>query len=303
MKIIFFGTPEFAVPSLNELVKHYKVLAVVTREDKPYGRGLKVRQSPVKKKAKELKIAVLQPQDLSELKEHYKELNPDISIVSAYGKILPEWILQHKLGALNIHASLLPKYRGAAPIQRAILNDEHESGVTIQKMVAELDAGDILGEKKVAIDSVDTAGTLHDKLAVVSADLLLEVLLNFNSIKPIKQDESVVSWADKIEKDESRVNWDFTHVEIYNLIRALNPVPGARAILKGIPVKIWQAKLDERQGLPGQVIEISKSSFVISCGKGSLRLEIIQPANKNKIRGFEFARNLQFKEGEIIIEG
>lgn len=301
MKILFFGTPEFAVPSLRELSSHFDVSGVVTKEDKPSGRGLKVIESPVKKTASDLDIPIFQPKNLEEFKDEFYQIDPDICIVIAYGKIIPDWILEHKKGVYNLHASLLPKYRGAAPIQRAIMDDQKETGITLQKMVSELDAGDISAQKIIIINDDDTAGSLHDELSIACADLLSDTLPKLDSIEPVKQNPKEVSWAQKITKDDAIIKWQRTHIEIYNQIRALNPHPGARTRFFKNDVKIWQSKLNDLEGLPGQVVEASKRVLTVGCGEGSLDLEIIQPSNKNKIKGFEFASNLKLKKGDILI--
>ena len=278
-----------------------EVAAVVTQPDKPAGRGLKLTDSPVKIKASELGIPVYQPQSLKDFEPDFKNIDPQLSVVVAYGKIIPEFILGHRKGAVNTHASLLPKYRGAAPIQRAIMNDEPETGITIQKMVPELDAGDIISTKKVTIDKEDTTGSLRNKLSVIAADLLVETVDGLDGLKGVRQDESLVTWAPKVSKEETVIKWEEPHTKIFNLIRAMNPAPGAQATLNGQSIKIWSSSLNETPGKPGQVIELSKKSFVIGCGVGSLSLEIVQVSGKNKVKGFEYARNSGIKEGDALI--
>ena len=301
MKTLFFGTPLFAVQSLVKLAENSEIKAIVTKPDKPAGRGLNIKISPVKKTAQDLGLEFYQPEDLNQMKEEYEKINPDLSVVVAYGKVLPDWILNNNKGAINIHASILPKYRGAAPIQRAIMNGDKETGVTIQKMVTELDAGDVLAAEKVEIIESDTSGTLHDKLAIVAAPLLVKVVNDFDNISMIKQDEEKATWAKKIEKEEAVIDWNKTNVEINNLVRALNPFPGAKSTLKNKQIKVYKTELNEREGKPGQVLEVNNNEFIIGCAKGSLNLAIIQPTSKNKIKGFEFARNYNIRNMEMLI--
>lgn len=300
MRLAFFGTPQFAVPSLVKLSASFDVVAVITQPDKPSGRGLRLTVSPVKQKAKELGIKIYQPAELSDFKNVINQIDPDLSVVVAYGKIIPRFVLNHRLGAINAHASLLPLYRGAAPIQRAIMENKEETGITIQKVAFELDAGDILSVKKVAITREDTSGSLHDKLALAAARILVESVENFSELKPVQQDESKVTWAQKILKDDKNIDWNKSNIEIFNQVRALNPAPGAVTDFKGQSLKVWQTSLDNTEGNAGEVIEVSKERFIVACGQGSLNLEIVQASGKNKVKGFEFANNSGIKQGDVI---
>jgi len=309
LRIIFMGTPQFATPSLNALLKsQHQVIAVATQPDRPKGRHLNLKPSPVKKVALKHDIPVLQPPNLKneDFKKTIIKLNPDIVVVVAFGQLIPSWLLSlPKHGCVNIHPSLLPKYRGAAPIQRAIMDGCVETGITIMLMDEGFDTGDILLQKKVPIFSQETAGELHDKLANLSPDLLLKTIqgLDSKTIKPIRQDDAEASFAPKIEKNDAKINWDNSAQEIKNLIRALNPVPGAYSLFENKRLKIFKSEEVREESLspPGTITEIKKGiGFKVCCGSNSLLILQVQPEAKKIMTAIEFSQGYQIKKGDVL---
>ncbi len=286
LRIIFAGTPDFAASALIALVQsEHEVIAVYTQPDRPAGRGRKLRASPVKEVALEHNIPVLQPENLKEAgtQNELRDFNADVMVVAAYGLILPQVVLDiPRLGCLNIHASLLPRWRGAAPIQRAIAAGDKESGITIMQMNAGLDTGDILQLTSCPITDKDSGGELHDRLAEMGAKAILESLkeLDSDNTKPIKQDDSLATYAHKLDKKEAIIGWQNSATDIERLIRAFNPWPVAFTYLNDKTLRIWQAQaLPENSELKaGTVIRCDKKSIDISCGEGTLRLLKLQPS-------------------------
>jgi methionyl-tRNA formyltransferase len=282
MKIIFAGTPQFAVSALAALVKEHQVIAVLTRPDRPAGRGMQLAASPVKQFALQHDLTVLQPITLKseEIQRLIAALDADVMVVAAYGLILPKALLQvPRYGCLNIHASLLPRWRGAAPIQRAILAGDRETGITIMQMDEGMDTGDILLCHVCVIETNETTQTLHDKLAELGANSILEAmhLLQENRLTPIKQDNGAASYAAKLSKSEAKIDWRQDARQIEHAVRAYNPFPVCHARLKGVLIKVWQAGLcADKRGDPGRVIEMNKRGITVACGKGALRLEVLQ---------------------------
>ena len=288
LRIIFAGTPDFAATALSALIKsEHQIVAVYTQPDRPAGRGRKLRASPVKEVALENDIPVLQPVNLkeAEAQETLRAFQADVMVVAAYGLILPQIVLDiPRLGCLNIHASLLPRWRGAAPIQRAIAAGDKESGITIMQMNAGLDTGDILQLAACPITSNDTGGSLHDRLAEIGASAILQTLeeLDSDKITATAQDDSLATYAHKLDKKEAQINWQHSAVEIERLIRAFNPWPVAFTSLDDKTLRIWQAQaltLDTKADIkPGTVISCDKKGIDISCGEGMLRLLKLQPS-------------------------
>ena len=300
------GTPDFAVPSLKKLIeKGYDVKLVVTQPDKPAGRGKKVTPPPVKVVAEKAGIPVYQPEKVkenSELKKKLLEIEPDLIVVAAYGKILPEWLLNlPKHGTINVHASLLPKYRGASPIQWALLNGEEETGVTIMKVIPELDAGDIISQKRVKIEKEDNAKTLHDKLSEVGAELLVETIPLYISgkLKPVPQREEEATYCPQIRKEMGKIDWSESAEKIFNKIRAFTPWPSAYTTFRGKRVKILKAEPVEGSGRPGEVIKTGRE-LTVATGKGALRIERLRPEGRKEISGEEFVRGYRVKEGDLF---
>ena len=267
LKIVFMGTPDFAAESLKEVYKAgYKIEAVVTNPDKPKGRGMKLIPSPVKVFAEENKLNVLQPQRVKnniEFIEKIKKINPDVICVVAYGKILPKEILEiPKLGCINVHGSLLPKYRGAAPIQWAVLNGDKETGITTMYMNEGMDTGDMILKEKVAIDEDETTGELWDKMLVVGAKLLVKTLklVEDGTAPRIKQGDDYTI-APMLEKEMAKIDWNKSALEIKNLVRGLNPIMGAYTYLDGKKIKFWKVKVLTNDELKNDYPEIEEYEF------------------------------------------
>ena len=286
LKIIFAGTPDFAASALSALIKsEHEVVAVYTQPDRPAGRGRKLRASPVKEVALKHDIPVLQPEKLKDAETHnvLRAFNADVMIVAAYGLILPQVVLDiPRLGCLNIHASLLPRWRGAAPIQRAIAAGDKESGITIMQMDAGLDTGDILLLSSCPINDNDNGGDLHDRLAEMGANSILETLKNLDSgnTKPIKQDDALAIYAHKLDKKEAVINWQDSAENIERLVRAFNPWPVTFTYINDKTLRIWQAQAlpDNSELEAGTIISTNKKGIDISCGEGTLRLLKLQPS-------------------------
>ena len=282
MKIIFAGTPQFAATAMAALHKEHQIIAVLTQPDRPAGRGMQLVASPVKQFALQHGLTVLQPENLKTevAQRSIAALNADVMVVAAYGLILPKAVLQlPRYGCLNIHASLLPRWRGAAPIQRAILAGDKETGITIMQMDEGLDTGDMLLRHVCPIETNDTASSLQDKLAEMGAGSILETLrlLQANLLTPVKQDNDAASYAPKLTKGEAQIEWRQDARQIERAVRAYNPFPVCHARLNGVPIKIWQAALcTDKRGDPGRVIEVNKRGITVACGNDALRLEVLQ---------------------------
>lgn len=305
MDIVFMGTPDFAVPSLKRLIKDFYVKAVFTQPDRPKGRGNKLAMSPVKEVAVEYNIPVFQPEKLKndkEILQKLKEMNPDFIIVVAYGQILTKEVLDiPKYGCINLHASLLPKYRGAAPINWAVINGEKESGNTTMIMDIGLDTGDMLLKSKVEITDDMTAGELHDILMEDGGELLvktIEGLVN-GSIRREKQGETPTAYASMLDKNMSKINWNLSSREIKNLIRGLNPWPIAYTQYDKQNMKIFKAISfnEECNYEPGYVIDVSKSGIKVACGKGVLLIEEVQFPGGRRMKVEEYIKGHELKNG------
>lgn len=314
MKIVFMGTPDFAAESLKALLdagEGYEVTACVTQPDKKKGRGLELVPTPVKALALQRGIPVLQPANIN-TDEAFRELNvypADIYVVAAFGQILKDNILNNtKYGCVNVHASLLPEYRGAAPIQRAILDGCKETGVTIMKMERGLDTGDMISKVVVPITGSDTGMSLHDKLAVEGGRLLVKTLADIESgtAQYVKQDDSRSSYAGRLDKAMGLIDWGNDAAYIERQIRALYPWPGAYTKLKGKGLKVMKAGLGggtSGEGIdPGTVISVNKSSVEISTGRGSLVLYEVLPEGKKKMEMQAFLNGYRLSEGDHIGE-
>ncbi|MBI5182332.1 MAG: methionyl-tRNA formyltransferase [Nitrospirae bacterium] len=307
MKIVFMGTPEFAVPSLNALLSSKKeIAAVVTQSDKPSGRGKRLMPPPVKAAALNSGIRVLQPERIKDeaFVNTLKEINPDVIVVAAYGKILPAKILHlPKYGCINVHASLLPRYRGAAPINWAIINGEKETGITIMQMDEGLDTGSILLQKGIEITKEDTAGTLSNKLSKMGAELLIEGLnaIEKGEIKPITQDNSKASYAPMLKKEDGQIDWTKGVEDIYNMVRGMDPWPGAFTYYKGEAWRMWKTVVgNDRNGIPGMVISIDGGKIDVACGKGVISIIEMQPVNKRRMAVSDFLRGHKIETGVIL---
>lgn len=307
MNIVFMGTPDFAVPCLNRLISDgHKILAVFTQPDKPKGRGQSLAATPVKLKAVENNIPVFQPSSLKdgEAFRILDGLSPDIIIVVAYGKILPgQFMLLPKFGCVNIHASLLPKYRGTAPIQWAVINGEKITGVTSIQMDAGIDTGDMLLAEQTEIGKNENSGELLDRLSIIGAEVLSKTIIGLQAgtITPVKQDESTSNYAPMLTKALCPVNWNEPAIKIHNRIRGLSPFLIATAILGGKLIRIHAAQpVEGKNGKPGEVIE-NKDMLVVACGDGNA-VEIItmQTEGKRAMSAKEFMRGNSIDIGSIF---
>jgi len=304
LRIIFMGTPDIALASAEELLTSGEdLIAVVTQPDKPKGRGRICEACPVKNWALVNNIPVLQPERARDPKflEEIKKLAPDLIVVHAFGQILPKELLDiPKFGVINVHASLLPKYRGAAPVQWAILNGEVETGVTIMQMEEKLDTGPILLQQKVPIEDSDTSGTLLKKLSELGRELLISAIkgVKVKTLKPIPQDDSLASYAPPIKKEQGKIDWNEPAGLIWRKVRAFNPWPGAFVGEGEHLLKIWKAEPADAKAEPGVIIEAHKKWIEVACAQGSLRILELQPAGKKRMTPEAFLAGHKLKSGE-----
>lgn len=304
MRIVYMGTPDFAVAPLETLVKDgHEIAAVFSQPDKPKGRGYTLTPPPVKECALKLGLPVYQPASLkdSEIIETLKGINPDLIAVVAYGKILPEEIINlPRFGCINVHGSLLPKYRGAAPIQQAVLDGETVTGVTTMYMDKGLDTGDMLLKEEVQIGEDETASELHDRLSIIGASLLGKTvkMLENGQITPEKQDDSQSTYAKMLDKSLCKIDWGKTNSEVHNKVRGLNSWPIAVSTFKGRQVKIYKTKKTSGSGEPGEIISLSP--FVIACGSGAVEVLELQLPGKKCITGDEFVRGHRPEKGDMF---
>ncbi|OYV96920.1 MAG: methionyl-tRNA formyltransferase [Deltaproteobacteria bacterium 37-65-8] len=308
MKIIFAGTPHFAAATLQALLaQHFDVVAVLTQPDRHAGRGLQLTHSPVKQLALQHGLSVLQPHSLKDAntQRQLADYAADVMVVAAYGLILPPAVLQlPRHGCLNVHASLLPRWRGAAPIQRAILAGDKEIGITIMQMDAGLDTGDMLLKKTCPISAHDTAQTLHDKLAALGAEAVVETLrlLEQNRLVRTQQDNAHVTYAAKLTKAEAQIDWTDDAAHIARAVRAYNPFPVACTTLNAVPVKVWQASVcDGLGGAAGTVLSVEKDGIVVACGRGALCLEVLQRPNAKALPAAQFVQGFAVHPGDRCI--
>jgi methionyl-tRNA formyltransferase len=304
VKIIFAGTPEFAASALAALMKEHHIVAVLTRPDRPSGRGMRLTASPVKQLALQLGLPLLQPSTLKteEAQQTIAQLDADVMVVAAYGLILPKTVLQMpRYGCLNIHASLLPRWRGAAPIQRSILAGDAETGVTIMQMDEGLDTGDMLLKRICTIKADDTAQTLHDKLADLGAQAIVEALhkLEHGKLIPEQQDASQASYATKLTKAEAQLDWNQDAIKLERVVRGYFPFPTAYSFLGGTQLKILQASVKSGvNDMPGEVIEVDNERILVACGKGALALEVLQKPGGKPLPVAQFVQGFPIKIGE-----
>jgi methionyl-tRNA formyltransferase len=303
MRVVFAGTPEFAQRSLAGIVDAgHEVALVLTQPDRRSGRGMRLAQSPVKLFARQHDLEIYQPATLRDPASLSRILGarPQAMIVAAYGLILPQAILDcAPLGCLNVHASLLPRWRGAAPIQRAILAGDRETGITIMKMDAGLDSGPMLAQRSVPVSEEDDAGTLHDRLALLGAEMIVSALaaVETGAATFTPQPASGVTYAKKIDKAESVLDWSRPAVELARAVRAFRPSPGATSALGGAPVKIWSASVTQGTGAPGEVISADRSAIVVACGLAALAVTELQRAGGKRISAADFLRGQPLAAG------
>lgn len=308
MKVVFMGTPDFAVTTLEKILEAgHEVIGVVTQPDKPKGRGKAMQFPPVKETAIAHNLAVYQPVRAKEetFIAKMQELKPDVIVVVAFGQLLPKAILDiPQYGCINVHASLLPKYRGAAPIQWAVIDGEEETGVTTMLMDVGLDTGDMLKKAVVKLDEKETGGSLHDKLAVIGGDLLVETLKEIEAgvITREKQEDSLSNYAKMLDKALGCIDFQKSAVEIERLIRGLNPWPSAYTGLDGKTLKIWSAKVvdKEYEGEYGEIVEVDKKTMLVKTGKGTLALETVQLEGKKRMEIDAFLRGYTVNKGTVL---
>ncbi|CAK13018.1 methionyl-tRNA formyltransferase [Pseudomonas entomophila] len=308
MRIVFAGTPEFAAEHLKALLDSpYEIVAVYTQPDRPAGRGQKLMPSAVKALAVAHDIPVYQPQTLRnpEAQAELAALKPDLMVVVAYGLILPQVVLDiPRLGCINSHASLLPRWRGAAPIQRAVEAGDAESGVTVMRMEAGLDTGPMLLKVVTPISAEDTGGTLHDRLAAMGPGAVVQAIAGLadGSLQGEVQDDTLATYAHKLNKDEARIDWNRPAVELERLIRAFNPWPVCHSTLDGESVKVLAANLSTGKGTPGEILSASKDGLVVACGDGALSLTRLQlPGGKALAFSDLFnSRREKFAGGKVL---
>lgn len=310
LNIIFAGTPDFAATHLKALIdSNHNVIAVFSQPDRPAGRGNKLTASPVKQLAIENNLPIYQPATLKteENQQIIANLNADIMIVVAYGLILPQAVLDMpKFGCLNVHGSLLPKWRGAAPIQRACWAGDSETGITIMQMDAGLDTGDMLYKLACPIESSDTSATLYEKLAKLGPQALLETLalINQGKIKPEKQQQSQATYAEKLSKQEAKLDWNLSAIQLERCVRAFNPWPVSYFEVNGEPIKVWQAEVMATQhNQPvGTILQADKKGICIATSDGSLNMTILQPAGKKPMSAQDLlnSRKSWFEVGKIL---
>ena len=303
MNVVFMGTPDFAVPSLKAIAQHHNVLAVFTQPDKPVGRKMVMTPPDVKVCAQELLIPVYQPEKLrkGDNDKLIRELNPDVIVVVAYGQILPESILNiPRYGCINVHGSLLPKYRGAAPIQWSVLNGDEVTGVTTMYMEKGLDTGDILLKEEYKIGINETAGEVFDNLASLGGELILKTLdyAEKGMLKPVKQDDSLSSYAKMLDKSMCKIDFSKTNKEVHNKVRGLCPWPVASTMLNGKVLKIFETRLADGNGNPGEVI--CTNPLTVACGEGAVVINSVQLQGKKMIDSNAFLQGHKINIGTII---
>ena len=318
MKVIFAGTPEFARAALEQLLAAgFTVPLVLTQPDRPAGRGMKLQASPVKQCALEHGIAVAQPrslrldgkypEDAAAARDALRAAQADAMVVAAYGLILPQWVLDlPRLGCLNIHASLLPRWRGAAPIHRAIEAGDAETGVTIMQMDAGLDTGDMLLMERLPIAPTDTTATLHDRLAALGGRMIVEALelAACGGLRATPQPAEGVTYAHKIEKAESAIDWSLPAAAIDRRVRAFDPIPGASTECGGETIKVWNCNIDSskpRNGAgPGPILQVNGQGVTVACGEGVLTLTTLQRAGGKRLAAADFLRGFDLRAGMVL---
>ena len=306
LQVVFMGTPEFAVPVLQGLIDNYKVRAVVTQPDRKGNHG-QINISPIKKLANDKAILVLQPEKIKEDYQEIINLKPDIIITCAYGQIIPRELLEcPRLGCINVHASLLPKLRGGAPIHKAIIEGHSKTGITIMYMNTKMDEGDIITQEEIEILDTDTASSLHDKLSILGRDLLLKTLPSIinGTNSRTKQDSSQATYAFTLKKEDEKLNFNKTARQIHNQIRGLNSWPGAYCIFEGKILKVWDSFITDNYpiGFNGQITAIYKEGIGVKVSNGEVVFKIVQPEGKNKMDAISFVNGLRDKNivGKVL---
>lgn len=310
LRIVYMGTPDFAVPCLDRLVQDgHEILAVVTQPDRPKGRGQKMSYSPVKVAALAHNLPIMQPVKIKEgtFMEQLTALAPDVIVVVAFGQFLPKQMLELPLkGCINVHASLLPYYRGAAPIHWAVINGEPLTGITTMYMDVGMDTGDIILKAQIPIGVNETSGEVHDRLKVLGAEILSETLtlVAENKAPHTAQDNDMATYASLLNREHEKINWHKPAIAVHNLVRGLNPWPGAYCLHNNAILKIWSTQVEntvDEEGLPGRVEAVTNDAIIVQTSKGKVALLEVQPANKRRMTGGEYARGYGLKPGDVII--
>ena len=306
MKIIFAGTPEFAVPALEALIDAgHQIVMVLTQPDRPAGRGMRLKASPVKLLAEQHQLSILQPASLKDVlvQEQIAAVKADVMIVAAYGLIIPTVILNMpRMGCYNIHASLLPRWRGAAPIHRSILAGDAETGVTIMEVVPALDAGAMVSSEIIPITETDTTKILHDALSAIGAKLMVMAIATLEqagTLPSTPQDETLVTYAHKLEKAEAEIDWQKSAIEISRQVRAFNPFPVAQSQLNGEVCRIWMAVAEHGQAEPGRILSLDEG-ILVGCGQGLLRITILQAPGAKCLDSQVFAQSRNLAIGYMF---
>lgn len=301
LKIIFMGTPDFSVPILKGLIENYKVRAIVTQPDKMVGRQQKILPPPIKVVGNENTILVLQPSKIKDEIENIKNMEPDLIVTCAYGKILPRELLEiPRLGCINVHASLLPKLRGGAPIHHAIIDGYKKTGITIMYMNEKMDEGDIISQREIEIDEKETASSLHDKLSILGRDLLLETLpsiINQTNTRT-KQDNEQATYGFVIKREDEKIDFTKSKNEIYNQIRGLNSWPGSYCKIDGKILKIWESEKTNNvfnDKIDGEITNIYDNGFGVKVSDGEIIIKVVQPEGKTKMKATDYARGMSNK--------
>ncbi|MBO4898216.1 MAG: methionyl-tRNA formyltransferase [Clostridia bacterium] len=307
MRIMFMGTPDFAAVSLEALIDEgYEVVCVISQPKKPKNRGMKLLETPVGSVAEQNGIRLCQPETLRDnaILPLLEEVKPDLIVVVAYGKLLPEYVLNYpKYGCINIHGSLLPKYRGAAPIQYSIIKGEEETGVTSMYMAKGMDTGDMIIKSAIPIEDDDTAETLHDKLAVLGAEVLLETVseIEHGRAPRVPQNDAEATYASMLTKEMGKIDWEKSAREIFNLVRGLDPWPSAYSYIDGKRFKVFGVSVEDKGGAPGEILEVGET-LLVGTGEGALRIREVGFDNKKRMKVSDFLRGNKdtFQKGKIL---
>ena len=307
VRICFLGTPEFAVVSLKELAvdDHFEIVGVVTQPDRPAGRKMQLSPSAVKLFCHSHNIPVISPESVKteEVLQEISKWGAEVAVVVAFGQILPQKFLDmFPFGAVNVHGSILPRWRGAAPIQRAVEMGDRESGVTLQKIVKELDAGDVIGIRKISLDDQITAKELHDKLAVLGAELLIVELMDYvrGNLAPVPQDPKFVTHAKKLDKAETEINWSEPAIKIHNKIRAFTMGPGTWTLLQGKKIKIHKSQTVKASGKPGEILQATGDQLIVAAGESAVQILELQPESRNKMSAADFLKSQPCQKGDLL---
>ena len=296
MRVVFMGTPDIAATCLKKIIAEgFDVVGVYTQPDRPKNRGMKLAYSPVKEVALENEIPVFQPEHFKDAKtvEQLRDLNPDVVAVVAYGRILPQNVLDVPgKGCINIHASVLPAYRGSAPYQWAVLDGLKETGVTAMYLCREMDAGDIIGVSKTPIGADETAGELLDRLAELGADLLSDTLrdISLNNVHAVPQDSEKATYAPMLDKSMCPIDWNKTATQVHNHVRGLNPWPVATTEIHGKRFKVYSTAITDGQGVPGSVLELTKTGLKIACAEGAVEIRVLQAEGGKRMSAPDYFR-------------